>query len=360
MKKLDAYIIRKYYTTFLLSISLLILVVIVFDISEQIDNFYSGHVTLKQIIFDYYLNFIPYFLNLFLYLFVFISVIFFTSKLAQNSEIIAILSSGVSYGRFLVPYISSAVILMLAAMWLSNFVIPKTNIKLNEFDKTYIHNSSRHTFGRNIHVQIAPGSYAYVRTFDSKKGLGADFTLEDISISDGMSYKLSAKEIKYDYDNEVWHLSDYVSRKVLDDREIVTTGASKDTVLNLKPSDFVFASYDIKTMNFFELRDFIAEEKVKGVRTTVDLEVEQHQRIANSFSTVLLTLLGVGLSSRKKRSGMGLNLGIGITLTFAYILLMQVTKVFATNSGLAPWLAAWIPNFLYAFITAFVLWRAAR
>ena len=244
MKKLDVYIIRKYYTTFLLSISLLILVVIVFDISEQIDNFYSGHVTLKQIIFDYYLNFIPYFLNLFLYLFVFISV---------------------SYGRFLVPYISSAVILMLAAMWLSNFVIPKTNIKLNEFDKTYIHNSSRHTFGRNIHVQIASGSYAYVRTFDSKKGLGADFTLEDISISDGMSYKLSAKEIKYDYDNEVWHLSDYVSRKVLDDREIVTTGASMDTVLNLKPSDFVFASYDIKTMNFFELRDFIAEEKIKGV-----------------------------------------------------------------------------------------------
>lgn len=360
MKQLDKYIIKKYFSTFLLSISLLIIVVVVFDVSEKIDDFISGNAPMREIIFDYYFNFIPYFLNLFLYLFVFISVIFFTTKIAQNSEIIAILSSGVSYWRFLRPYLVSSVILLVVAMVLSNFIIPKTNIRLTEFDKTYIHNSSKHTYGRNIHVQVSPGVFAYVRSFDSKKGSGSDFSLENINLEDGMTYKLRAKEVSYDFDSCVWHLVDYESRRVCENGEILSSGKSMDTVMTLKPKDFVFASYDIKTMDFFELKRFIEDEKIKGVRLVTDLEVEQHSRIAGAFATIILTFLGVGLSSRKKRSGMGLNLGVGIALTFAYILFQQITKVFATNSGLAPWLAAWIPNFVYAAITAVVLYKAAE
>ena len=360
MKKLDKYIIGKYFSTFFLSIALLLIVVVVFDISEKIDDFISAKVSFKAIIFDYYFNFIPYFLNLFLYLFVFISVIFFTSEMAQHSEIIAILSSNVSYVRFLMPYIFSSFVLLIIAFLLSNFIIPRTNIELTKFEKKYIHTSSRYTYGRDIHVQIGPDTYVYVQNFNSKTNVGANFTLEKINLERGMSYKLNADEVVYDENKNIWTLKNYFERKVLDDKEIIREGSLIDTTLNLLPKDLIFLNLDVKTMNYSQLKQFIKQEKEKCVRNIVDFEVEQYARTANSFATIILTLLGVGLSSRKKRSGIGINLGLGITLTFVYILLMQVSKVFATNSGLSPLIAAWIPNFLYIIITLFVIYRAAQ
>jgi lipopolysaccharide export system permease protein len=338
---------------------LLLLVVIVFDFSEKIDKFLVDTITFKEIIFQYYFNFIPYFLNLFLYLFVFISVIFFTSKMAQNSEFVAILSSGVSFFRLLRPYLFCAFVLAGMAFLLSNFIIPKTNIGLTEFENKYLRTSSKYSlYAHDIHVQIGDDSYAYVKNYNGKTNEGNDFTLEDFSFDGGMTYKLTAKQIYWN--DSVWQLKNYTKRTIYSDKEILERGISLDTTLNLYPKDFVFTVNNLKTMNFWQLNDFIEEERIKGVRNIVEYEVEKHCRISNSFATIILTLLGFSLSFRKKRSGMGLNLGFGIALTFGYILLMQITKVFATNSGLDPWIAAWLPNMLYTFITAIIIYKVPK
>lgn len=356
MKKLDLYIIKKYFKTFILAMFLLILVVIIFDLSEKLDKFLVDGITLKEILFEYYANFIPYFFNLFLYLFVFISVIFFTSKLAQNSEFIAISSAGISFYRIMRPYIFCAVVLALVAFLLSNFIIPKSNVKLTHFENKYLRKSSKYsTYVYDIHVQVGDDEYVFIKDYTSKKNEGTNFTYEKLDFDEGLTYKLQARSIKLDTIKNVWVASDFVERKIYEDTEILNEGYTKELDINLKPKDLVFFSYDIKNMNMRQLNEFIADEKKKGVRDIVEYEVEKHLRISNSFATILLTILGFSLSYRKKRSGLGWNLGFGITLTFLYVLLMQVTKVFAVNKSFDPMLAAWIPNIFFTIVTIIVV-----
>lgn len=356
MKKFDLYIIKKYFTTFILSMFLLILVVIVFDLSEKLDKFLVDNITLKEILFDYYANFIPYFFNLFLYLFVFISVIFFSSKLAQNSEFIAVSSAGISFYRVMRPYIYCAVVLAFVAFLLSNFVIPKSNVKLTDFENKYLRKSNKYsTYAYDIHVQVGENEYIFIKDYTAKKNEGTNFTYEKLNFQDGLTYKLNARSIKLDTINNVWIASDYVERQIFDDNEILSEGDTKELDINLQPKDLVFFSYDIKNMNMRQLNEFIADEKKKGVRSIVEYEVEKHLRISNSFATILLSILGFSLSYRKKRSGLGWNLGFGVTLTFLYVLLMQVTKVFAINKSLDPMLAAWVPNIFFTIVTIIVV-----
>jgi len=359
MKILDWYIIKKFLGTFFYSIALLILIVIVFDISEKIETFISHHAPLHAIIFDYYLNFIPYFLNLFIYLFTFISVIFFTSRLAENTEIIAILSSGISFRRMLRPYMIAAVFLAILSFYMGNFLIPKTNHQLRIFMNAYVENLT-HDSQRNIHVQISPGTFAYVESYNVDRNTGYRFSLEKF---DGIKlvYELNSQKIVMDTVKHKWVIYDYYIRTFdSTGHQQLQKGNSKDTTLALKPTDLYKIKQHYEEMNYFELNAYIQKEKEKGSLAYKRYEIEKYKRIAGPAAIIILTLMGVALTSRKVRGGIGLHLGLGITLAFSYILLMQISTVFSTSGNLSPLLGTWIPNIIFFIITIYLLRKAPK
>lgn len=353
MKKLDLYIIRKFLGTFFYAIALLAVVIIIFDISEKIDDFLEKKPPLEAIVFQYYANFIPYFINLFSALFTFIAVIFFTSKMAANTEIIAILNSGVSFNRLLRPYLLASFILALMSFGLTNFVIPETSKNMQNFQKNYL-KSQKNNNQSNIHMQISPGVYAYVESFDVKKRTGFRFSLEKFSDS-GMVEKLTGDYLKWDSITGLWTIENWIKREIGLKSEIITRGTKMDTLLNISPGDFAVDIDDAVYMNYRELRDFIEMEKLRGSGNLMKFQIEKHKRIAFPFATIVLTLIGVSLSSRKVRGGIGFNLGVGITICFAFILFMQVTTVFATFGNLPPAVAVWIPNLLFGILAIWLL-----
>ncbi|HOX78340.1 MAG TPA: LptF/LptG family permease [Bacteroidales bacterium] len=358
MKTIDYYIIKKFLGTFFYAISLLIMIVIIFDLSENIDEFISKNAPLNAIIFDYYLNFIPYFINLFSYLFTFISVIYFTSHMAGNSEIIAILSSGISYNRMLRPYFISAILLALLSFYLANFLIPHTNQKRRAFTDVYFGNLSK-SKDEHIHLQIEPGTYVYVESFNIKTKTGFRFSLEKYDGHD-MKYKLMADRIIWDTLTSRWTIQNYTIREISGNKEKISHGTRVDTTLNLMPSELYIKKENYEEMTFGELQDYIRKEKLRGAEEIVYYDMERHNRLASPFATLVMTLIGVSLSSRKMRGGIGMHLGLGILLTFTYILLMRVTTVFATVGDLPPYLAAWIPNIFFGIIGLYLLKSAPK
>lgn len=358
LKRLDYYIIRKFLGTFFFAIALIILIVIVFDLSEKIDDFLEKKAPLSEILFVYYANFIPYFINLFSPLFTFIAVIFFTSRLAFNSEIIAILSAGVSFRRLLLPYLISAMILALLSTYLSNFLIPQANEKRLAFEYTYVR--SAQTFReRNIHMQVRPGIFIYLESYNQRLGSGSRFTLE--KIDDGrLTYKMMADNITYDSIADTWSIRNYNVRTIDGLQERLTFGARLDTVLPFSPTDFIQDLKEMEMMSFGELRRFIANERLKGSENVKFYEVEKHRRLSFPFSTLVLTLIGVSLSSQKVRGGIGLHLGAGIALSFAFILFMQVSTTFATNGNLNPFISVWIPNLVFGMLGVYLLKKAPK
>lgn len=358
LRKLDFYIIKKFLGTFFYAIALIILIVIIFDLSERIDNFIENQAPLNEILFDYYLNFIPYFINLFSPLFTFIAVIYFTSRMAFNSEIVAILSSGISFRRMLLPYFLSAAILALLSIYLSNVMIPDANRKRLDFEETYFR-KNRQFRERNIHMQIRPGEFVYLESFNERINVGYKFTLE--SISDGqLTHKIAADRAEWIDSTATWSLRNYFSREIDSIGENLSFGNRLDTVINLSPDDFIQNLREMDAMNFRELQAYIDSERLRGSENIKFYLVEKHRRIAFPFATLVLTLIGVSLSSRKVRGGMGLHLGIGLTLSFAFILFMQVSTTFATNGNLPPVFAAWIPNFIFAALGLYLLRTAPK
>lgn len=353
LKTIDYYIIRKFLGTFFYAITLLIVIVIIFDFSENIDEFIEKGAPLNGIIFDYYLNFIPYFVNLFSYLFIFISVIFFTSKMAATSEIIAILSSGVSYYRMLRPYFISAIILAMLSFYLANFLIPDTNQKRRIFKDRYISDLS-YEKDQNIHYQISPGTFVYVESFNKTNMNGFRFTMERFR-GNVLEYKLTGDRITWDSTLQKWRIENYMIREIDSLRESILQGDRMDTVINLKPSDLYNQKEIYEEMDFGELREFIEAKKMKGSEDALLYEVEKHTRISSPFATLVLTLIGVTLSSRRVRGGIGMHLGLGILITFTFILFMRISTVFALYGNLSPALAAWIPNILFGFIGIILL-----
>lgn len=354
MKIIDIYIIKKFLGTFFYSIALLSVVIIIFDLSEKIDDFLEKQAPLQAIIFDYYFNFIPFFVNMFSYLFTFIAVIFFTSKMAQNIEIVAILSSGISFKRFLWPYFISATIIGLLSLYMANFLIPHTNKTMWDFEKTYIKNPIKNE-DMNIHMQIDPGVFVYVESYNTFTKVGQKFSLEQFDRDGRLVYKLNSDRANWVEETGKWRITNYYYRVLGDSAEYLRKGHQKDTLLNLHPSEFTIISGDIKTMDYFELRDFIEKERLRGSPKINEYLVEQYQRYAFPFSTLILTLIGVSLSSRKVRGGIGIHLGIGIALTFSYILFMQVSQVFAAVGNMSPMLAVWIPNIIYGLLGIYML-----
>lgn len=353
MKKLDWYIIRKFLGTFFYAIALLAVIIIIFDFSEKVDDFIEKKPSINAIVFQYYFNFIPFFINKFSALFTFIAVIFFTSKMAADTEIIAILNSGVSFKRLMRPYLMSAFFLAMLSFILTNFIIPETSKNMEVFQRRYL-KGEKFNNKNNIHIQIDPGVFAYVESFDNKRKSGFRFALERFN-DKGMVYKMTGNQIVWDSLKQQWSIEDWVKRKITDKGEEITRGKKFDTTLNLKPDDFdIDVDYAVY-MNWTELREFIETEKIRGSGNLMKFQVEKHSRIAFPFATIILTIIGVSLSSRKVRGGIGLNLGIGITVCFAFILFMQVTTVFATFSNLPPGVAVWIPNILFGLLGLYLL-----
>ena len=356
LHKIDFYIIKKFLGTFFYAIALIISISIVFDVSENIDDFMSKDVPTKAIIFDYYLNFIPYFANLFSGLFTFIAVIYFTSKLAYNTEIIAILSSGVSFDRLMRPYITGAAVIVLFSYLLGNYIIPPANKKKVEFRNAYI-GSQKPGSEYNIHRQIEPGVFVYMSGYNTTNDVGYKFTIEKFNDRKLVS-KLTSDFIKWDREKKKWVIHEYTIRNIEEYRETVTTGTEIDTTLKMTPDDYQIVFNIVETMTLPTLNASITNLRLRGVNT-IDYEMEKHRRRAGPFSAFILTIIGVSLASRKIKGGIGFHLGLGLLLSFSYIMFMQVTTVFATSGMLLPSMAMWIPNFIYGAL-AFYLYRRAR
>lgn len=358
-RKLDGYIIRKFLGTFFATIALIVIIIIVFDISEKIGVFVEKNVPLSGIVVHYYLNFIPFLVNMFSFLFIFISVIFFTSRMAQNSEIIAILSSGVNFARFLVPFIVSAVLIGLFNLYLVNFLIPDMTKDRLAFERVYMRQRYINS-GTDIHLRYDDSTYFYVATFHQANQSGSKFCMETIKDRQLID-KFNATTIRYDSTNAKWIATDYVKRTLLPVGENVETGPYIELELPLKPLDFAKDYLKVEEMNFKELNQYIAQEKMRGSTQAKFFEYERWQRFMQPFAAVILTLIGVSLSVRKSRKGgMGFNLAVGITLAFTFILFMQFAKVFATVGNMPVWLAAWTPLIIYGLIAAYLLKKAPK
>lgn len=349
MRRLDLYIIRKFISAFFLSILLLLLIIIAFDVSEKIDEFIDRHAPFSEILINYYFNFIPYFINLFSPLFVFISVVFVTSRLAGNSEIIAILAGGISFRRMLAPFVFTGLFLAVFSFFLQNFLIPPANQTRLDFEYQYI-KKNKPQGSRNIHMQLAPGEYVYIESFTFSNQRGTMFTLENIDFSTGMSRKISANMAVYDTLNDTWHLVQVYDRIILDSTEKLRFYPELDTTLALHPKDLNKDLENLEVLDFFELNQHVRRQRMRGADNISQLEVEQHRRIAFPFATVILTIIGVAVSSRKTRGGTGLHIGIGLVLSFAFIMFMQISSTFATNGNLPPMIAVWIPNIVFSVI----------
>ena len=359
LKILDWYIIRKFIGTYFYSIALIISISIVFDINENLAKFTQYHAPLKAIVVDYYMNFVPYFANLFSPLFVFIAVIFFTSKLAGNSEVISMLAAGVSFKRLMRPYMVSAALISAMTFFLGAYVIPKGTIIKQNFETMY-KNKKRNTSSENVQLQVGKGVIAYIQHYDNNLKKGYGFCLDKFENKKLVSH-MTASEIQYDTISDSkyhWKARNWRIRQLKGMRETITSGSVKDTVVMMEPTDLVFSKGQQETFTSPQLKEYISKQIDRGSSNVVQYEVEYHKRIATSFASFILTTIGLSLSSRKRKGGMGLYLGIGLALSFAYIMLQTVSATFAINADTPPILAAWIPNIIFTVVAYFCYRKA--
>lgn len=350
---LDTYILKKYLGSFFFSIAMLMTIIIVFDVSDNIQRFIDYNVPFAQIVWGYYFNFIPYFINLFTPLFTFISVIWFTSQLSQRNEIVAILSGGVNYYRLMVPYITGAILIAILSFLMSNFVIPYSNSNLNRFKQQYFHRRTVAT--TDIHIKNSSNSYIYVGRWEKMDMKGFQFTYEELD-RDVTTYKISANTFQYDPETERWTLEDYIKRTIKDSHEIVTKGMEMDTVFDISPVDLNKDATVVETMTYQTLEKYIREEKEKGTGFSKYYIMEKHKRMANSLGTIIMTLLGLSVASRKTNRGIGVHLFVGMGMAFSFIFLQQVSDVFAVSGGLPAALGAWMPDLIF-LIACIILLR---
>lgn len=359
LNKLDWYIIKKFLGTYFFSIALIISISVVFDFNENIDKFTTNHAPWKAIIFDNYVNFIPYYSNLFSPLFVFIAVIFFTSKLAENSEIIAMMAAGISFKRLMRPYMFSAAVLAVMSGLLGSYVIPKGSVTRVNFDNTY-KRKKKPLVAQNVQLQVDTGVIAFIEHFDGNNKTGYHFSLDKFVDKKLVSH-LTAASISYDTLSDrryKWTIKNYTLREMKGMREYITHGAKIDSIIQMEPADFLPTRNQHETLTTNELVEYIDKQTMRGSGNVKPFEVELHKRFATPFASFILTIIGLSLSVKKRKGGMGLYLGIGLGLSASYVLFQTVSSSLAINADWPPMLAAWMPNILFAFI-AYFLYRKA-
>ena len=359
IRKMDLYIIKKFLGTYFFAIALIITIAVVFDVNEQIDKFVTNKAPIEAIIFDYYMNFIPYFSNLFSPLFVFIAVIFFTSKMAENSEIIAMMSTGMSFRRMLRPYMISAAIIAALTYGLGAYVIPKGNVTRLDFESKY-KRKKKVEYVRNVQLEVDSGVIAYMERYENYNKTAYRFSLDKFEDKKLVSH-LTARSATYDTTSvHKWTLKNYMIREMDGMKEKITKGDRLDSIIKMEPRDFLIMKGQQETMTSSELSDYIDRQKRRGFANIKEFEIEYHKRIAMSFASFILTIIGVSLSSRKVKGGMGLYLGVGLALSFSYILFQTVSATFAINGNASPFLAVWVPNIVYTFIAIYLYRKAPK
>jgi len=357
LKKIDKYIIKKFLGTFFFSIVLIMSIAVVFDLTEKLDDFFENQAPLKEIIVDYYFNFIPYYMNMFSPLFIFISVIFFTSKMAGNSEIIAILASGVSYRRLMLPYIVSATLLFLLSFWLTGYVIPPASEKMLTFQDKYVQRFTREN-ARNVQMEVEPGTILYIESFQKRTQMGYRTSFEHF---DGkqLTMRITADRIKYDSAYN-WHFDRYTRRDFDGMRETLSRGERLDTIIPILPEELFYTAENAQMMTNPQLKAYIDRQRQRGGGNIQAFETEWWKRWASPIGAFIMTLLGVTMSSKKVRGGMGKNLGVGLTLSALYILFSTVSTTFSVNGVMSPFMSVWLPNFVFLAIGAVLYIRVSR
>lgn len=359
-KILDRYILGKFLATYFFAIAMIIVIVVLFDYVEKVDDFTELHAPISAIIFDYYLNFIPYFVNQFSCLFTFIACIFFTSKLAYQTEIVAMLSGGMSFRRLMWPYFLGALIIGTLSLAMNLWLIPITQQNIVDFESQYIKRRQNVQFDRHIYRQIEPGTFAYIRGYQHRSQRASFFALEEYA--DGsMVCALEAADVKFDPDTKRWTAPRYTRREFDSLRvETFTQHRNLDTLINLEVTELGRINELIKTMNIHRLNEFIAQQRAKGSDSINLIQVEQHARYAYPLGTFILTLIAVSLSSRKVRGGTGLHIGVGIALCFSYILFYRFFEEFAKSGSLPVGVAIWLPNLIYLIIGVYLYQKAPK
>lgn len=359
IKRIDWYIIKKFLGTYFFSIALILSIAVVFDFNERADKFMANEAPWRAIIFDYYLNFIPYFANLFSPLFVFISVIFFTSKLAENSEIIAMFSTGMSFRRLMRPYMISAAVISIVSFAMTSYIIPKGSVTRLAFEDKY-YKKKNLSSARNIQLEVDSAVIAYIGRYDDYNKTGDRFSLDKFVDKKLVSH-LTASRIVYDTTQvNHWTIKDYMIREMNGMKETITHGESLDSVINMDPSDFLILRNQQEMLTSPQLSEYIDKQKKRGFANIKEFEIEFHKRIAMALASFILTIIGLSLSSRKVKGGMGLQLGVGLALSFGYILFQTISSTFAINGNVPPMIAVWIPNVLYIGIAGYLYTKAPR
>ena len=357
MKRLDWYIIKKFLGTFFLSIVLILSIAVVFDLTEKIDNFYENQVPVREIILDYYINFLPYYLDMFSQLFIFLSVIFFTSKMAGNSEVIAILASGVSYERFLRPYLITALFLTVFTFGLGGWVIPKASKKMLAFTDKYIEKFTKEN-ARNVQMVVNEGTVLYIESFQSRTSVGYRASLEHFE-GKTLTERITSDRIRHVEDYH-WRMENYVKRNFDGMRERLEQGQALDTIIPILPEEMFITAEQAQQMINPELYNYIQKQRERGAGNIKAFETEWYTRFAGPLGAFIMTLLGVTLSSRKVRGGMGKNLGIGVTLTALYILFSTVSTTFSVTGVMSPFMSVWLPNIIFLLIALVLYLRVRR
>ncbi|MDD3489853.1 MAG: LptF/LptG family permease [Paludibacter sp.] len=355
LKRIDTYIIKKFLGTYFYSIVLILSIAVVFDLTEKLDNFFDNNAPLKAIVFDYYMGFIPFYMNMFSPLFTFIAVIFFTSKMATNTEIIAILASGVSFRRLMMPYLISAAVISGLAFVLGGYVIPPANEKLLDFEDKYVKKFKSNN-ARNVQMEVQKGVILYIERYEISENRGYRFSLEKF---DGKSLvsRLTAETVTWDSAYN-WKITNYMQRDFNGMREKLTRGIDLDTVINVQPKEFFISSKESAQMNNTQLREYLERQKNRGVGNIQAFEDEYYKRYSMPLAAFIMTLIGVSLSSRKVRGGMGLHLGIGLALSSLYILFSTLSTTFSVSGAMSPFAAVWLPNFVFLLVGIY-LYRTA-
>jgi lipopolysaccharide export system permease protein len=363
LKTLDRYIIRQFLGTFFFILVLIMAIAVVFDISEKTEDFAKSSATFREIALEYYVNFVIYYSNLFSGLLIFLAVLLFTSRLAGRTEVIAMLSSGVSFPRFIRPYFIAATLLTALSLYVNVFLLPAANRTRLEFEKKHIWNAYK-LEDEHLMREVAPGTIVYMERMEMKTGTASRFSLQHWE-GRTLRSRLGCDHAVYDSVSGRWTLHDWMLRTMpgedaLQAREVLRRGDRMDTLIPFKPSDLGQRLAWAGALDRHALAEFIRAEKARGGQTAAVYEVEQHTRTAYPFATFVFTLIGVGIASRKVRGGTGVHLVLGVMLILVFIFLGKITSVAATNSGLDPLIAVWLPNIVFGAIGVWIYWKAPK
>ncbi len=356
---IDKYILKRYLVTFIMMLLLFIPIGIMLNLAEQIGKMIDNEAPINEILI-YYLNFTIYVGNLLFPIFLFLSIIFFTSKLANNSEIVAILSSGVSFSRFLRPYWIGASIIAVIMFFMSMFIVPNASKGFNEFKYKYLKRGKQDRVTSNIFNQLNENDFIYVSSFDPARKIGYNFTFEHFNDQNQLDYKISAANIRWVPKDSIYRLTSYTKRKVMDASELIETKRRLDTLFTFNIEDLTPVSYIAETKNLFELNKFIETQRKKGASNINAYVLAKYRRWALPIAAFILTLIGVAVSSIKRRGGMGVNLAFGICVAFIYIFFDKVFGTLAEQSGFPPLLAVIIPNVAFGIFGVYLLNKAKR